>query len=93
MNHTEQLQQIKNLSNQFVEMISTKIDALTNSLDYKNGSRFSYMQDRLNTYLKELNDFEIITESKRNEKPRAIKINQDYFIKTKPVENYMHVSV
>lgn len=53
------LQELKDNCNLFAEQVIPEIDNLCNEMDYINGSRFSYMRDRLSLFIDELNTFEI----------------------------------
>ena len=50
---------IKEKSNAFAEQIKIDIYALCEKLDYKNSSIFSYNIDRIEAFIRELNDFNI----------------------------------
>lgn len=56
----EKLKIIKRKSNHFVSELMRDIEDLTNNLEYQDGSRFSYMKDRLKLFIDELNSFEIL---------------------------------
>lgn len=49
---------LKTECNEFRDKTIQKINDITNSLDYINGSVFSYNADRLNHFVDGLNDFE-----------------------------------
>ena len=56
--------EVNKISDQWINEISN----ITNSLDYRNGSRFSYNIDRLKNFVKELNEFEIIEPTNDSDK-------------------------
>ncbi len=56
----EKLKIIKRKSNSFTYELIRDIEDLTNTLDFQDSSRFSYMQDRLKVFIDEINSFEIL---------------------------------
>lgn len=60
LTNEEKLNEIKNESVSFGEIMKEKIDTLCNNLKYQDGSRFSYISDRLENFIDELNSFEIL---------------------------------
>ena len=60
LTNEEKLDEIQNESMMFGEIMKEKIDNLTNNLDFQDSSRFSFMQDRLEKFINEINSFEIL---------------------------------
>lgn len=53
----QELQQIKDDCNEFSEQMIIRINDLCNKMPYHDGSKFSYRVDRLDLFIRELNEF------------------------------------